>query len=309
MPYLNKGYTKHADWAFTTPRDWTFGGFFNARLNHIVVRIDIPPTLDSMTATITDWDFNRLPPSVTGDGFVDVIGFAWWDERDHTAFYDTWFPNTTRYHYPDGTPYEPVYIPEAERSNITVTQGSGFYDLDTWFYVWQGNEGRDRWGLEQNPIGKSHTWPLTEADFDEHGALKDRIVFVSYNRHLDWGDNMNPGCIPGDDPRHAHWQIDYRYWFSDGIWNWKYHPWAIRKDGTWYSCNRLDAEVGHGDGHMAIRKGGRWNAVWNDDFDISDNEAHDDEENGSVGPFIPSPRVGIGCDAVRQKDDVHEWEE
>lgn len=313
MPILNRGYSKHADWHINDSRTWTFGGFFNAALNRITVQVDIPKTCDSLTATITDWEFQRLPPSTTGDGFVDFIGFAWWDDRDHTNFEDTWFPNTVRNQFPDGTKREPEGIAFSEIDSITMTQNSGFYDLDTWFWVWQGNEGGSRW-QSSNPIGMSHTWPLSEnVDFDEHGQLKDRIVFCSYNRHLDWGDATSDHghpCIPGSDPAHAHWLIDEKYWFSAGIWNWKYHPMAIRKGDDWYSCNRLNSDVGHGDGHLAIRKGGRWNAVWNDDYDVRTSEGYYDQVNGETpGPFVALPRVGLGSDAVRQQEDLHEWEE
>lgn len=318
MPYLNYGYQKHADWKLSLPQPWDWGGYMKTITNGVDMRIDIPPTLDSMTATIEAWDFELLEPENTGDGFVDFIGFFWCDERKRTHFRDSHFPNTYRT-YLNGVEIEPEFIPFQEIKYIEMNGSPdyadsgpyGFYQ-NTFYYMWQGNEGMHRIGYMESPVGKSYTWPLTVNDFDEKGALKDRPVWGFYTRHLDWGSAQGTPehpCIPGDDPRHAHWSIPIEYRFSDGIWNWRYHPMCIRKNGQWYSCNRLDSEVGQGDGHLAIRKGGRWNGVWNDDFDLMQEEGFYDDKDQKAGPMVFLPRVGIGCAAVRQKEDVHEWED
>lgn len=321
MAHINIGYNRHADWMVTN-QTWTWGGFMTATLGNVIMRLDIPGTLDSLTATIVGWNFSLVPPTSFGDGFIDFIGFAWWDERDRTYFTDEWFfrpPNPDP--PPDRLPEEPGKVFN-EIKDITVHQQTGFYDLDTWFWCWQGNEGAGRVAYAPSPVGMSHTWPLTADDWDDDGCLKDRIVFVVYKRHYDVFDFPAPHHSVSME---AHWYICDYYWLSmhhgtdgsggpgddgpGGIWNWKYHPMAIRKGNEWYSCNRLNSEVGHGDGHLAIRKGGQWNAVWNDDFYIETSEAYDDSPPEGEGPWVYLPRVGIGNDAIRTKADVHEWEE
>lgn len=303
---LNQDYQKHADW-HEENKPWDFGGYMTAVLRNITIRVDIPAPCTQMTATVTDWDFGRLPPSQKGDGFVDYLGFAWWDPRLHTEFEDAWFVDAGRTQWNGSMYIEPSSNVFSQINAITGAQGSTFYP-NTFYYEWQGNEGTGRTGNSGSPIGRSHTWPLTDEDFDESGALKNHPVFYVYNRHFDWGDgSMYPNCRPK--PEHAHWRITDWYWFSDGVWNWKYHPMAIRKGSNWYSCNRLNSDVGHGDGHLGIRKGNRWNGVWNDDYDILSNEAHyDAKPYGEAGDYVYLPRVGLGADAVRLKDDIHEWE-
>lgn len=306
MPILNKGYTKHADWREQN-KHWDWGGYMSADLISVDIRVDIPASCDSMTATIVDWNFNQTG-GTSGDGFVDFLGFAWWDIKDHTNFEDTFFVDQPRSQYYNGKYVEPSSNVFTQINSITMNQGSGFFDLDTFYWTWQGNEGLGRRGNSGNPVGKSHTWPLYESDFDDNGTLKDRIVFIAYQRHLDWGAaDTSAGHRPS--PEHAHWLITDHYWTSADIWNWKFHPMAIRKGSSWYSCNRLNSEVGHGDGHLGIRKGGRWNGVWNDDYDVKSSEGYyDGDPKNQAGSYVYLPRVGIGSDALRHKNDIHEWE-
>lgn len=308
MAYINSGYEKHADWQQLTPQPWSWGGYMSTMLNGVEMIVDIPPTLDSLTAKIVKWDFELIPPVVTGDGFIDFIGFFWCDEHERTHFADAYFPDSPRITQPDGTQIEDSNIPFTQI--YSIASNSKFW-ANTFYWMWQGNEGKGRIGYAESPVDKpqgTHTWQLTPEDFDEAGNLKNRPIWGFYIRHLDWGNVIDEPAHPHI-PGNAHWYIPLEYWFSDGIWNWKYHPWAIRKDGQWYSCNRSDAEVGHGDGHLAIRKGGRWNGIWNDDYNVNENEAYYDNKNGAQGPWTFCPRIGIGAATVRNKDQVHEWED
>lgn len=308
MTFFNLGYERYCVWTYAERQPLHEWGEFMDGTYSVTVGWTISGDGHKLTAEILDWNFDRLPPAAYGNGFIDVCGFSWYDD-ERSDLPETWIPNNHQ-----GIKGAPPYIPEIwgnvaqEGLQVETMNHSVFWD-NCFYKIWQNNkEGESpQWGqVPENPVGATHTWNLTDDDWDANGQMKDRIVILVWIRHYD--DDIASEHWQ-DHPRTAHWKVHLPIHFTFEHINWKFHPMNIRKGGEWYSCNRLNREVGHGDGHLAIRKGGRWNGVWNDDFKPQDSEGYYDDDPEGQGPFVYLPRSGIGAKANRAVEEVHEWED
>lgn len=173
--------------------------------------------------------------SSTGIGFINFAGFIWGDptlNRRQLA----WVPEGS-YPRPEGMDAVVTQMSSVSNGMIpnSVLWGVAQSDKDPAIKrIWQEN---------------THTFTLTDSDFDSAGNLKNRTIIRYASRWYDNSSSTNDhatSITTGDEYTISLNQL--RDW---------YYPWSVRKGDIWSSCNRSG-------GSFRIRKAGAWSDAKNE---------------------------------------------
>jgi len=118
-------------------------------------------------------------------------------------------------------------------------------------------------------LGSSWSRNLTDNDFDGDGNLKPLTLARLFKRRLEWAGDTHGQTHPDVFiPVDTSVLEDMGPITTEqlGI-DWKYYPWAVKKDGDWKSLNREYQSVpvsANRNAYLRIMKNGAWDDVLND---------------------------------------------
>lgn len=245
-----------------------YNGFWNGYMEFYIgfdIKITISDDIQTMRCQISNMVERHSAGTKSGYGFWNYGGINWAMEP-RRADVPTIPPNTTAPETPEqnGPTYDQLrtYLPELKAKAIFIL------------------------GMSDSPTSTEPPYVergVMDYTFQLGGVLPNNFKIINgFTRYYEWEG------IPSIADRHAVIRTTDEFTVTiagegGGGFDWGYRPWAIRKSGQWYSCNREG-------GAFDIRKLS-WRTITNDELDDSKDHAW-----VRKGGWSKAPKIGLFAD-------------